>query len=247
VLAQLLVLLTAVAVFAAAGVAGIASVARARTAERAEAALAPALETALGAYERAIGATIAAQATTPGTAAPPPPLDALNGGTAFPAQRYVEAVDGVGPPVVVTITPTASSVPACAPAGPGVNAGPDLEIDGQCSPFVGESRLSLELVADAGVAHRRTLVTLRLFAQPPYAMPAGAKDGVPAGDAHEGDVDGYGNAVGAFAPPAPLAGDTTIHVVYACTPALGDCSQSRPPPVDAPTSLPWSNGNAASP
>lgn len=84
---------------------------------------------------------------------------------------------------------------------------------------------------------------MRLFAVPPYATIAGAKDGALAGDPHEGDVDGYGNAAGAFLPPSPLPGDTTIHVVYACTPAAGDCSASLPPPADAPASLPWTNGN----
>jgi len=74
-------------------------------------------------------------------------------------------------------------------------------------------------------------------------MVAGAKDAVLPGDPHEGDVDGFGNAFGAFAPAQPPPGDTTIHVVYACTPALGDCATSMPRPADAPTSLPWTNGN----
>ena len=254
-LAQTLVLLAAVAIFGATAVAGIAGVARARTAELARAAIVPGVETALGAYVHQVGATIAAEvAQPPGPAAvAPSPLDALNGRTAFAAARYVEGVPGSPLTVAVTVTPTAASVPACDPSPPGSDAGPDTEIDGQCSPFVGESRLSLAIVADAGVAdrdaivtplaHSRTLVTLRLFAQPPYAMVAGAKDAVLPGDVHEGDVDGYGNAIGALPSGAPLPGDTTIHVVYRCTSALGDCTASLPRPADAPTSVPWTNGN----
>jgi len=254
-LAQVLMLLTAVAVFGATAVAGVAGAARARTAEAAKAAIVPGVETALGAYLHQIAAIVAAQrAAAPGDpSAPPPALDALNGRTAFPAARFVGAVDGSPLTLAVTVTPTALSVPACDPSAPAMDAGPDTEVDGQCSPFVGESRLSLELVSDAGIAdaaglvsalaHSRTLVTLRLFAQPPYAMVAGAKDAVLPGEPHEGDVDGYGNALGAFLPPSPLAGDTTIHVVYACTPAMGDCTTSFPAPADAPTSLPWTNGN----
>jgi hypothetical protein len=254
-LAQTLVLLVAIAVFGATAVAGIAGSARARTAELAQAAIVPGVETALGVYVHQVGAAIAAQvaAAPGGSAAPPAPLDALNGRTAFAAAQVVEAVADSPLTIAVTVTPTATNVPACAPSAPGLDAGPDTEVDGQCSPFVGESRLSLAIEADAGIAdrngivtplaHRRTLVTLRLFAQPPYAMVAGAKDGVLPGDPHEGDVDGYGNALGAFAPPQAPPGDTTIHVVYACTPALGDCTTSLPRPADAPTSLPWTNGN----
>jgi hypothetical protein len=255
VLAQTLVLLVAIAVFGATAVAGIAGAARARTAELAQAAIVPGVETALGAYVHQVGTAIAAQvaAAPGGSGAPPAPLDALNGRTAFAASQLLEAVADSPLTIVVTVTPTATSVPACDPSAPGFDGGPDTEIDGQCSPFVGESRLSLAIVADAGIAdrnglitplaHRRTLVTLRLFAQPPYAMVAGAKDAALPGDPHEGDVDGYGNALGAFAPAGVLAGDTTIHVVYARPPALGDCTTSLPRPADAPTSLPWTNGN----
>lgn len=254
-LAQTLVLLAAIAIFGATAVAGVAGAARARTAELANAAIVPAVETALGAYAHTIGGTIAAQAAmAPGLAtAAPPSLDALNGRTTFASARYVEAVTGSPLTIAVTVTPTATSVPACDPSGPGSNAGPDTAFDAQCSPFVGESRLSLAIEADAGIAgpegtvtplaHRRTLVTLRLFAQPPYAMVAGAKDAVLPGDPHEGDVDGYGNAIGPFLPAEPLPGDTTIHVVYRCVPALGDCAASLPRPADAPTSVPWTNGN----
>ncbi len=251
----MVVLLVAVAVLGTTVVAGVAGAARARTAELAKAAIVPGVETALGAYVHQVGAAIAAQAAggADPMAAPPPPLDALNGRTAFAGARYVEAVAGTPLTIAITVTPTASSVPACDATLPELDAGPDTEIDGQCSPFVGESRLSLAIVADAGIAdrnaivtplaHSRTLVTLRLFAQPPYAMVAGAKDAVLPGDPHEGDVDGFGNAFGAFAPAVPPPGDTTIHVVYACTPALGDCTTSLPRPADAPTSLPWTNGN----
>jgi hypothetical protein len=118
---------------------------------------------------------------------------------------------------------------------------------------VQESRLSLTIVADAGppagasavtpLAHGRDTITLRLVAQPPYVMVAGASDDPAPGDPHEGDGGGYGNAIGAFG-PSPPPDDTTIHVIYACTPAQGDCRASLPPPADDPTSLPWTNGNA---
>ena len=254
-LAQMLVLLTAIAMFAATAVAGVAGAARARTAEAAKAALVPGVETAVGAYVHDIAATIAAQiaAAPADPSAPPPTLDALNGRTAFAAKRVVEAVGGSPLTLAITVMPTAVSVPACDSSAPGADVGPDIEVAGQCSPFVGESRLSLEIVADAGIAdangvlsplaHSRTLVTLRLFAQPPYAMVAGAKDAVLSGDPHEGDIDGYGNPLGTFLPAQQLDGDTTIHVVYACTPALGDCATSLPAPADAPTTLPWTNGN----
>jgi hypothetical protein len=71
---------------------------------------------------------------------------------------------------------------------------------------------------------------------------AGIADDAPPGAVHEGDDGGYGNALGAFGPPA-APDDTTIHVVFTCTPAQGDCSASQPAPADRPTSLPWTNGN----
>ena len=93
------------------------------------------------------------------------------------------------------------------------------------------------------LAQGRTTVTLRLFAQPPYAAISGIKDVQLPNDPHEGDTGGYANALGTFAPGAAVAGDTTIHVLYRCLPALGDCSESAPQPADAPTDLPWTNGN----
>jgi hypothetical protein len=253
-LGQTLVLLALVATFAATAVAGIAGVARARTVETARALVAPAIESALAAYVHELGATIAAQAPQPAGdgAAPPPAVSALNGGTAFPTRHYAEAAAGSGFTVAVDVTPDAPSLPVCASGVPGTDTGPDLEVNGQCSAFVQESRLALDVVAQVGVADDdgnvspladdRTTVTLRLFAQPPYASIAGIEDAVASSTPHEGDVDGYGYGIGSFAAPLPQ-GDTTIHVVYACTPALGDCSASRPPPADDPTSLPWTNGN----
>lgn len=253
-LAQTLVMLALVATFAAAAVAGIAGVARARTVETARALVAPAIESALAAYVQELGASIAAQAPQPAGdgSAPPPAVATLNGETAFPARHYAEAADASPLAIAVDVTPESPSLPVCAAGVPGTDTGPDLEVNGQCSPFVQESRLALEVVAQVGVADAsgtvspladdRTTVTLRLFAQPPYAAVAGIEDAVASTTPHEGDVDGYGNAIGSFATPLP-DGDTTIHVVYACTPALGDCKASQPPPADQPTSLPWTNGN----
>jgi hypothetical protein len=253
-LAQTLFLIAMIAIIASSAVAGIAGYARAESATTAQALLAPAMETALARYESAILAPAIAAAARPGDGSAPPSANAtLNGATAWAAQQYVLAPNASSPlAVAVTIAPTSSSVPACEPDGGSTNAGSDVEREGQCSPFVQESRLSLTLTADAGpssgamvaaIAHVRETITLRLFAQPPYVMVAGVSDDAAPGAAHEGDVGGYGNALGAFGPP-PAPDDTTIHVLFACTPAAGDCSASRPPPADAPTSLPWTNGNS---
>jgi len=254
-LAQTLFLIAMIAIVATSAVAGIAGYARAEAATTAQALLAPARETALARYESAILAPAIAAASQPGDGSAPPPANpALNGATTWSAQQYVLASNGSSPlAVIVTIAPTASSVPACEPGGGSTNAGGDIEREGQCSPFVQESRLSVTLTADAGVpsgtttvsplAHARETITLRLVAQAPYVMVAGVSDDAAPGDPHEGDVGGYGNALGAFGPP-PSADDTTIHVLFACTPAAGDCTASQPPPADAPTSLPWTNGNS---
>jgi hypothetical protein len=252
-LAQTLVLLAALAAFATTAVAGIAGAARARTVAAAKSLVAPATETALATYLRAVAAAIAAQAPPPDAAASPPSLDALNGRATFAPAHYVERADASTLTIAVDVTPTAPTLPACAPASGDVNTGPDVAVNAQCSPFVQESRLALDVVTEIGItdgtgaltplAHGRTTVTLRLFAQPPYAMVSGAKDEPLPGEPHEADTAGYGNALTTFLPTAPLDGDTTIHVVYACAPALGDCATSQPRPADDPTQLPWTNGN----
>ena len=254
-LAQTLFLVAIIAIFATSAVAGIAGYARAEAATAAKALIVPSIETALARYEsQVIAPTIAAASVRGDGSAPPAAAAPLNGGTAWDAAQYVLA-PAAGSPLasVVTITPTATSVPACSPAGGAVNAGTDVEINGQCSPFVQESRLSVAVVVDAGpatsaravapIAHGRVTVTMRLFAQPPYVMIAGIKDDPAPGDPHEGDTGGYGNAIRAFGPGLG-PDDTTIHVMYACTPGTGDCSGSNPPSPDQPTSLPWANGNA---
>jgi hypothetical protein len=142
----------------------------------------------------------------------------------------------------------AATIAAQAAAG---GSGPDRAVDLQCSAFVQESRLSLQITSDTGpadanglvspLAHGRFIVTLRLFAQPPYAIVSGAKDAAGPDDAHEGDDAGWGGAIAAFASPPP--DDTTIHVVYACSPGTGSCATSNPVPQDAPTTIPWTDGN----
>jgi hypothetical protein len=256
VLGQIAFLVAIVALLATSAVAGVAGALRAQHASAAAALLDPALAAALAAYENGVVVpAIGGAAGGDGTSAPAA-IPALSGGVAWSAQRYVLQT-GAAPAyaAIVTVTPTATSVPACIPAAGASVGGADVEREGQCSPFVQESRLSLALAADAGplagsavaaLAHRREIVTLRLFAQPPYAMIAGVTDDAAPGDPHEGDVDGYAGATGAFGPP-PSPDDTTIHVVFACTPAAGDCSAGRPAPPDAPTDLPWSDGNANAP
>jgi hypothetical protein len=253
VLAQTIVLVAMLAIFAASAVAGIAGAARAQTANAAKALIVPAVETALGRYQRYLAATIGAQiAPPPGAAgAPPDDVPALNAGAVWAEQQYLEAPAGSGPLfVAVDVRPTAQTTPACNAPN---DSGPDAAVDLQCSPFVQESRLSLSLASDVGpidangvvspLAHGRYTVTLRLFAQPPYAVVTGVKDAADPNGYHEGDVAGWGNALGPFASPGPGPDDTTIHVLYQCTPGTGSCAASNPAPQDAPTTLPWTNGN----
>jgi hypothetical protein len=250
VLAQTIFLLAVAALLATSAVAGVAGVARAQTANAARALIVPGVESALARYEAFIAATIAAQMPPPdgAFAAPPAPVPALNGAAPWSAQTYQDAPPDAAPLQITTsVVPTTLSVPACG-AGEG---GPDMAIALQCSPFVQESRLSITLTSVAGpvdasgtisaLARGRTIVTLRLFAQPPYVALTGMKDAAAPADYHEGDSGGYGNAIAAFATPAP--DDTTIHVVYSCTPGTGSCATSNPPPLDAPSTLPWTNGN----
>jgi hypothetical protein len=254
-LAQTIVLVAMLAIFAASAVAGIAGSARAQTADAAKALIVPGVETALGRYQRYVAATIGAQIAPPSGAAgaPPDEVPALNAGVAWPEQQYLESPGGPGPLfVAIDVRPTAQTTPACDAVN---DSGPDAAVDLQCSPFVQESRLSLSLSSDVGpidangvvspVAHGRYTVTLRLFAQPPYAVVTGVKDAADPDAYHEGDVAGWGNALGPFTSPGPSADDTTIHVLYECTPGTGSCAASNPPPPDAPTTLPWTNGNGA--
>jgi hypothetical protein len=257
VLAQTLFLVAMIAVIAISAVAGIAGYARAEAATVAKALVQPAIDAALARYETTIVAPAIAAAYRPGDGSAAPAVAApLNGGAPWSVQRYVLAPDAPSPlGATVSVTPTSTSVPACLPAGASVNAGPDVENNGQCSNFVQESRLSVTIDAEVGpvsgptgvapLAHGVATITLRLFAQPPFVMVAGVADDPAPGDPHEGDAGGFGNALGAFG-PSPAPDDTTIHVVYACTPALGDCSASSPLPQDLPTTLPWTNGNVSS-
>ena len=249
-LAQTAFLIVMLALLAASAVAGIAGAARAQAAAAAKALIVPGVETALGRYQRYVAATIGAQIVTPPGALTqlPASVPALDAGTPWTEQQYLEAPAAATPlRIAVDVVPTAQTVPVCG----GNDSGPDAAVDLQCSPFVQESRLSLTLTSDVGpvdangvvspLAHGRYTVTLRLFAQPPYALVSGANDAAEPGGYHEGDSGGYGNALPAFGSPA--AGDTTIHVVYACTAGSGSCATSNPVPQDAPTTLPWTNGN----
>jgi hypothetical protein len=250
-LAQTIVLVALLAIFASSAVAQVAGMARAQTADAAKALMLPAIETALARYQGAIAATLGAQAgAVPEGAAlvAPVPLPALAGPGPWTEQHYLIAPPGVPLAAAVDVLPTAQSVPVC---GAAANAGPDLAVDAQCSPFVQESRLSLAITTDVGpadgagnvtpLAHGRYAVTLRLFAQPPYSIVSGVKDATAVSDVHEGDTGGWGGALSALASPAP--DDTTIHVVYRCADGTGSCAASNPPPPDAPFSLPWTDGN----
>lgn len=249
-LAQTLFLCALLAIFAASAVASVAGGARSAGASAARALIAPGIEAALAAYQRYVAETVAAEAGTPPATytAEPARLPALNAQTAWSEQRYLEAPDGGSPlRVAVDVVPTATSAPSCGGGG----SGPDVAHEAQCSPFAQESRLSLALTAAAGpvdangavsaLAQSRYTVTLRLFAQPPYAAVSGALDAQDPNGPHEADGAGWGDALGPFGTPLP--GDTTIHVVYGCTPGTGSCAFSAPPPADAPTSLPWTDGN----
>jgi hypothetical protein len=253
VLAQTLVLIAMLTICAVSLVAGVAGTVRAQSAAAARALIVPGVETALGRYQRDVAATIGAQAAAPSAAftAPPPPIPALSAATTWPAAHYLEAPAASPLRIAVDVQPTAQTVPLCG----GSEGGPDAAVELQCSPFVQESRLSLTVTGDAGpadangavssLAHGRYTVTLRLFAQPPYAMVSGLTDAAQPGAYHEGDTAGWNGALAPFAVPSP--DDTTIHVLYACVPGSGSCAASNPAPQDAPTTLPWTNGNGASP
>jgi hypothetical protein len=256
-LAQTLFLMVVIAIFATSAIAGIAGYARAETATAAKAFVVPAVETALGNYESGVVVpqVAAAYALVAGDGSVVPgSVPQLNGNYPWPVMTYPVNAPAPSPLVAdVTITPTSTAAPACEPNGGSNNMGPDTQVNGQCSPFVQESRLSLEVLVDVGpaaganavspLAHGRLVVTLRLFAQPPYVMIAGVKDDPAPGDPHEGDMGGYGNALNAFGNPPPGADDTTIHVIYQCVAGSGDCTGSNPPPLDRPTATPWTNGN----
>lgn len=251
-LAQALFLIAVVAVMATSAIVGIAGAARANLVGAARAQLAPAASDALAQYAQGLATTIGNQvalATTDVTN-PPTTVAALNGGT-FATQQYT-LTDGERGSATVTITPNVTVAAAC--TGTATQAA-DVERNAQCSSFVQESRLAVELVTQSGLtaadgtfvplARARTVATLRLFAQAPYVAVAGVKDAADATEAHEGDVGGSQPALGSFASPPPGPGDTTIHVVYVCTPALGDCSTSQPRPQDRTLGIPWTNGNGS--
>jgi hypothetical protein len=250
VLAQTLFLIAMLAIFAASAIAGVAGVARTQSVGAARALIVPGVETALSRYQRYIATTIGAQISAPGGDAlsAPSAIPALSGSAAWNAAQYLETAGGDSSlQIAVDVRPTAQTVPTCASA----SSGPDTAVALQCSPFVQESRLSLAVTSDAGpvdahgtvspLAHGRYTVTLRLFAEPPYVAISGVKDAADPNGYHEGDVAGYGNALPSFASPSP--DDTTIHVVYQCTDGTGSCATSNPPPQDAPTAVPWTNGN----
>jgi len=250
-LAQTLVLIAMLAIFGASAAAGIAGTARAQSVAEAKALLVPGVESALGRYQRYVAGVIGAQVAAAPAAltALPAAIPALETATVWNAQQFLETPGEASSllRVAVGVTPTAQSVPLCG----GSDGGPDAAIELQCSPFVQESRLSLTITSDAGpvdangvvspLAHGRYTVTLRLFAQPPFAIVSGVTDAANPAGYHEGDDAGWTGALPAFASPAP--DDTTIHVVYSCVAGTGSCAASNPAPLDAPTTLPWTNGN----
>lgn len=249
-LAQTLVLIAMLTICAVSLVAGVAGTARADSVAAAKALIVPGVEAALGQYQRYVAAAIGAQVAAAGAAltAPPAAIPVLDAGAgAWTEQQYLEAPAASALRIAVDVLPTAQTVPMCGGSG----AGPDAAVEAQCSPFVQESRLSLTVTADAGpvdaggavssLAHDRYTVTLRLFAQPPYAIVSGVTDAAQPGGYHEGDTAGWNGALAPFAVPSP--DDTTIHVLYACVAGSGSCAVSNPAPQDAPTTLPWTNGN----
>lgn len=250
-LAQTLVLIALLTICAVSVVAGVAGTARAQSAAEAKALIVPGVETALGRYLRYVAATIDAQVVAPPATftAPPPAIPALSAATAWNETQYLETAPEPALRIAVDVQPTAQTVPLCGGSG----SGPDAAVEQQCSPFVQESRLSLNVTSDAGpadasgaispLAHGRYTVTLRLFAQPPYAIVTGVTDAAQPGGYHEGDTAGWNGALAPFAVPAP--DDTTIHVLYACVAGSGSCAASNPAPQDAPTTLPWTNGNGS--
>jgi hypothetical protein len=196
VLGQTLFLIAMLSIFAASAAAGIAGAARAQTAAAAKALIVPGVETALARYQRYVAATIGAQiAAAPGPfTTEPAAIPALHAQMPWAPQHYLESPGGTSPlRVAVDVAPTAQTVPSCG----GNDAGPDVAVNVQCSAFVQESRLSLALTSDAGpadasgavsaLAHGRYTVTLRLFAQPPYAVVTGVNDAADPAAYHEGD------------------------------------------------------------
>jgi hypothetical protein len=251
VLAQTLFLIAMLTICAVSIVAGVAGTARANSVAEAKALIVPGVESALGRYQRYVAATIDAQIVVPSAAlsAPPAAIPALSAVTTWEAAQYLEAPAASPLRIAVAVQPTAQTVPVCG----GIDGGPDAAVEQQCSPFVQESRLSLSVTSDAGpadangavspIAHGRYTVTLRLFAQPPYAIVTGVTDAAQPGGYHEGDTAGWDGALAPFAVPSP--DDSTIHVLYACVAGSGSCAASNPAPQDAPTTLPWTNGNGA--
>ncbi len=267
-LAPVLVLIAVLLLATGVAVAGIGAAARASLHAAAHAAVTPAFHHALDAYQVQIAATIAAQlAAAPPGAAGGVASVAVPAALADPAALAAPArITEANPPFTVTedFANTTLAAPACAAAAPG-ESGPDTAVAVQCSPWVAESRLSASVTvsvwgADPAAnvnaplfAQETETVAFRLVADPPYAMLVGLKAGDardPAGDSvtdpsvHEGDAGGYSTA------PAPLAtpaGDTTIHLIYACRPS--STAQACPyvplpnAPGDVPASLPWRNGN----
>jgi len=168
--------------------------------------------------------------------------------------------------VTYTVTPTTVAAPSCAALAGTTSAGPDAIAWLQCDGFVQESRLSLRVdvqvrdANDAAVfAEREQDVTLRLFAEPPYSVVVGHKDGSAddptdadplAPPVHEGDLGGDTVSGAPLASPSPWpAGGTLIHVQYQCIDGAGACANAAPPDPDAALQYgtQWQNGNAPPP
>jgi len=165
-----------------------------------------------------------------------------------------------------TVTNTTVAAPSCTAGAPGTSD--DIVVNAQCALWVGESRLSAQIVVSvysgdpkaAGttlLAARTQTVALRLFADAPFVALTGLKDGDardPNSDdpnvtrTHEGDVGGYAPAEGPLEGSQPLTpGDTTIHVFYECQNRGAACPQNPHPPGDQPLNIPWRSGNVSPP
>lgn len=270
-LAPIMFLLAVLMLATGVAVAGIGAAARASLHAEAHATITPAFHRAVDGYQAQIAATIAAQAAesvpdsqATGVANIVVPAALADPATIAAPPRITEAIA----PFTITedLTNTTLAAPSCRASGTSSDIEPDVAVGAQCSPWVAESRLSASVTVSVWgsdpatnpnaplLAQETETVAFRLVADAPYAMLVGTKpgdardptdDSVSDPSVHEGDAGGYSTAA---APAATPAGDTTIHVRYRCQPSVASeaCPYAPLPnsPGDAPTSLPWRNGNA---
>jgi hypothetical protein len=206
----------------------------------ARAALAPAVASALANYEVEVGSIVVA--ATPGDV------------SAFPAETIVQPTADGSIATSVRITPQTPSMPTCDVQA--VSVGADVARNLNCAPSMQESRLAVRFdvlagpqAADGSIvpfARGGQTVMLRLFAQAPYVAVVGVRSLAEHAGAHEADLGGNGPPLATFGPAGSNDGDTSLHVIYACAPALGDCSESQPPDPDVLLNRAWDDGNGLS-